>query len=314
MAFQEIKPLEAADNYLDIAIRKANKAANAKSLRKTSKLDRIKTIELTKIQVVRDVLVGKLEDILKTFPTIKDLTEFYQKLISITIGIEKLKKTLGNIMWTSKKVDSLFRKYNELIKKAKEISHIQNCKKEFYGRVSSLIKNLKKDFEFLKEARKILQSFPVIKTRLKQVAIAGFPNVGKSTLLGKLSSSKPEVAAYPFTTRKTMVGYIEKDGKKIIQLLDTPGTLNRFNKMNYIEQQAYFVMKMIADKIIYVFDLTGIYPLTDQEMLYGRIKEFGKPVLVYLSKTDILDKEKIKEFSEGHEVIADAEELKKKLI
>ena len=105
-----------------------------------------------------------------------------------------------------------------------------------------------------------------------------------------------------------MIGYIEN-----IQLLDTPGTLNRFNKMNDIEQQAYLVMKLVAEKIIYIFDLTEPYPLKDQIKLYERIKELGKPVIIYLSKTDILDKKKVNEFKKKYEAV-DINGLKKKLI
>ena len=218
------------------------------------------------------------------------------------------------VKWTKEKINSLFEQYDKRMKNVREIKRIQNSKKEYYGRISSLLKNLKKEFVFLKEARKILQSLPVIRKKLKQIAIAGFPNAGKSTLVGKLSGSKPEVAAYAFTTKKTMIGYIEKDGKKIIQLLDTPGTLNRFNKMNFIEQQAYFVMKLVADKIIYIFDLTEQYALEEQIKLYKRIKEFKKPVIIYVSKTDIISKKKVEEFSKKFKVIVDYKELKKSIL
>jgi len=311
MAFQEIKPLEDPDKYLDIAFSKATKKARSMSLRKTNSLDRLKNLESTKIQVVKDTLVTKLDSILETFPSEKDMTEFYKKLISITITNSKLNNSLINVSWTKNKINALFKQYEDMIKKSKELKYIKKHKTDFYGRASSLLKHLKSDFIFLKEARGVLQSFPVIKTRLKQMAIAGFPNVGKTTLLGKLSKSKPEVAGYAFTTKKTMIGYIEEDGKKKVQLLDTPGTLNRLNKMNYIEQQAYFVMKMVADKIIYVFDLTEPYPIEDQIKLFERVKEFNKPVIIYLSKTDILDKEKVSEFKKKYECVDDFKELKK---
>lgn len=314
MAFQEIKSLHNSEEYIDIAIKRANKKAGAIKLRKTSKLDRIKTIELTKIEVVNNVLISKLDDIVKQFPAVAELTEFYQKLISISIGTSKFKITLSNIRWTKDKINSMYKRYNRFIKLSKSISDIQKYKNEFYGRIGSLFKQIDKDMKFLEQSRKIMQSFPIIRQKLQQVAIAGFPNVGKSTLLNKLSGSRPEIAAYAFTTKKTMIGYITDEGKKIVQLLDTPGTLNRFRKMNDIEQIAYFVMKLVADKIIYVFDLTDEYPLDMQEELFKRIKEFGKPVIIYLSKTDILDKKKIDDFKKKYDIIDNVDELKKKLI
>jgi GTP1/Obg family GTP-binding protein len=95
-----------------------------------------------------------------------------------------------------------------------------------------------------------------------------------------------------------------KDKKKI-QVLDTPGTLDRFEKMNHIEKKAELAMKHCANKIVFVFDLTEPYPLKKQMDLYRKIKKYNVPVLVYLSKKDIL-KDKIKEFKLKH---VDVEEI-----
>jgi len=306
MPFQEIKPIETAQQYLDLAIKRAKRKSSQMKL-KGDKLNKIKTLEMTKIAIVRDVIVSRLEEILNSFPRIEELTLFYRKLVEYTIGKSNIKKALGKIKLTKEKISEIFKLHNSKLKSAKEIKDINKLKKSFYGRLSSILKN--PDYKFLENARKLLQSFPTIKQKYKQIAIAGFPNVGKSTLLSKLTSSKPEIAAYAFTTKRIMIGYIEN-----IQLLDTPGTLNRFNKMNSIEQQAYLVMKIVAEKIIYVFDLTEQYPLKDQIKLYERVKGFNKPIIVYLSKTDILDKEKVNEFKKKYKAIDDIKELNKKLI
>lgn len=314
MAFQEIKPLETAESYLDTAFRKAAKKSQVRNLRKTSKLDRVKTIEMIKLDVAHNILCSKLEQIAAEFPSVPDLTELYQKLLSITIGITKLERSLNNVKWVKGKISLLFKQHSSKMRITKSVSQIRMVRTEFYGRVSSLMKHLNKDFTFLREAREVIQSLPVIRERLKKAAIAGFPNVGKSTLVGKLSKSHPEVDSYPFTTKRIMIGYIEKDGKKAVQLLDTPGTLNRINKMNFIEQQAYFTMKYAADVIVFVFDLTEEYSIEEQEKLLERIKKFEKPIIIYLSKTDIIESEKVEEFKKRYDVITDSESLKEILL
>jgi nucleolar GTP-binding protein len=306
MPFQEIKPIETANNYLDIAIRRANKKAAKKKV-KGERIEKIKTLEMTKLAVVKDILESRLDEILKEFPRVNDLTLFYKKLVEYTIGKEKLRRELSKIKFTKTKINDVFKQDNQRLKKTDNIKNIHAIKNSFYGRVSSILKNI--NYKFLQNARKTLQSFPTIKTRYKQIAIAGFPNVGKSTLLAQLSGSKPEIAAYAFTTKGIMIGYIDN-----IQLLDTPGTLNRFNKMNPIEQQAYLVIKLVAKEIIYIFDLTETYPIKDQIRLYERLKELNKPIIIYLSKTDIIDKKKIDEFKKKYKVIDNINELKKKLI
>ncbi|MBW2966278.1 50S ribosome-binding GTPase [Candidatus Woesearchaeota archaeon] len=302
MPFQEIKPVETAQQYLDTAIIRAKRKASQLKVKGT-KVNKIKTLEMTKIAIVRDILVSRLDEVLTSFPRIEELTLFYRKLVEYTIGKSNLKKALGKIKWSKNKINDIFKQNNSKLKSAQEIKDIYRIKKGFYGRVSSVLKN--PDYKFLEKSRRTLQSFPTIKKRYKQISIAGFPNVGKSTLLSKLTGSKPEIAAYPFTTKRIMIGYIDN-----MQFLDTPGTLNRFNKMNAIEQQAYLVMKIVAEKIIYIFDLTEPYPLKDQIRLYERVKGFGKPVIIYLSKTDILDKEKINEFKKKYKAISDIKELK----
>jgi nucleolar GTP-binding protein len=157
-----------------------------------------------------------------------------------------------------------------------------------------------------------MADFPVIKTDLFSVCIAGFPNVGKTTLLSKLTVSKPDIQAYAFTTKQLNLGYAEMQGQKI-QFIDTPGTLARPEKMNNIEKQAYLAIKYVADLVLYIFDITEPYPLEDQKKLLENLKEFRKPIILYLSKTDILEQDLINKFRQDFKTITDISELKREI-
>ena len=159
-----------------------------------------------------------------------------------------------------------------------------------------------------------MKAYPIIKTSLFTVAITGFPNIGKTTLLYKLTGSKPEIKSYAFTTKTINLGYFSHNNAKI-QVIDTPGTLNRFDKMNNIEKQAFLAMKYCTQLIVYVFDLTEPYPLDKQIELYEKIKLLSLPVIVYLSKTDIIDKKIIQEFKEKYrEAKTNVIELKQSIL
>jgi len=309
MNFQDLKKIEDADFYIDLAFRKAtDRSAQLRSqTMKCSKLEKSRKIELAKIESIKEVFSSQLDKIIKSFPSIDTLPEFYQELIKCTLDYVALKKSLGAVNWAKNKSNEFSNETIKKIRKAHSIEVINAIRREYYGRAASFIKQIKSELKYIENARKTMKNYPAVK-EMFTVAIAGFPNVGKSTLLTKITSASPKVSNYPFTTKGIMVGYLDN-----IQFLDTPGTLNRFNKMNYIEKQAYLAIKYLANIIIYVFDPTLEYSLAEQEKLFKRLKEFDKPIVVYLSKTDIAEKEVMDKILKKYKAITDTKELIKKV-
>jgi len=118
--------------------------------------------------------------------------------------------------------------------------------------------------------------------------------VGKSSLLRCLSSAKPEIAQYPFTTKEIHVGHIEKTEKYItkrFQIIDTPGLLDRpLSKRNEIEKQAIAALTHLADLIVFVLDVSETcgYSLEDQKNLLSQMEEMfsGCSLVVVENKVD----------------------------
>jgi len=310
-----------AHSLLDNAFRKAKLAAQKTYEKSQNKgLKRIKETELTRIKVVRDYITSKLNKIVEGYPRVEKMPMFYVELLDTTIGIKNFKKTMAKFYNVSQLIDKLYDQYKNKIKGAGNIDLIRKARSAFYGRVSSLVSEL--PFEELEKIERAFKDFPKFKESLLNVVIAGLPNVGKSTLLNKLTNNRVDTKPYPFTTKKILVGLI-KTPYGNVQVIDTPGILDRpFENLNPIEKRAILALRYLADRIIYVFDITEScgYPLRKQINLYEQIKHhFGEPI-VYFSKTDLFSEEDWKKLEKLvnelsiKEYYTDHEKLKYRLV
>ncbi len=314
MAFTKIQSVETPEFYLNTAFSRARKQEKQyrNSLKKSEKSKRVILAEKHRISLVKDYFKNTFYKLVSSFPSTDNLSEFYVELLSSYADVDKMKKSLSTLSWASSKVDELARLHSRKLKEGMPYKDVLSVRKSFYGRVSSIIRRLDKHLVFLKEARKVFVSFPVVKENLFTVCITGFPNAGKSTLLSRLTSAKPGIGSYAFTTTQLNLGYSRVNHRKV-QFIDCPGTLARPDKMNYIEKQAYLAVKYLADVVVFVYDLTGEYSLESQDALLEKIKGFDKTILFFISKTDILEKNVVEEFvaSRKGEFLVSVESLKK---
>lgn len=282
MNFQYIKQVPRPQILLD-------KGFSRTSKKKDLKIDLLSAIDKTQAKLSSEIM--KIHD---DFPSFNNLPDFYKELSEIMLDMDKTRKALSKLNWASGQVSKISRDYKKLISKMYEDNQLLSKKKSYYGRLSSIVHRLKNPLDVLEQTRRIMRDFPAIKD-IPTVCIAGFPNVGKSTLLSKISSSTPEIKAYAFTTKKLNTGYFSHRLREY-QLIDTPGTLARYDKMNLIEKQAYLAIKELSNLVLFVFDPTETYPLDDQKKLFEKVKGFGIPMRVYVSKTDIISDEDLKKF------------------
>ena len=309
MNFQKINPIPTAKSILDTAFSRARIQGKAEDF-SGNWLQIIRKKETLKLKVVTETIVSRLEQVMRTFPEVDQLPSFYQKLIRLTLDYEALKKSCGSLGWAIKKIQFFHREYVGKVNLEKNRPKITVLMKQFYGRVSSVMKQIEPNLAYLEDCRKIMKdTYPDVK-EMFTVCIYGFPNVGKSTLLNQLCGTKAKVAAYSFTTKSINSGFMEKNGKKI-QVLDVPGTLDRKDKMNNIELLADLVLKDLANVIIYVFDLSDScgYSVKKQEQLLQNLGK-QKPVLAYVSKKDLLDPEILATWKGEHYSL---EELKEQI-
>ncbi|MBR9693281.1 GTP-binding protein [Candidatus Woesearchaeota archaeon] len=314
MNFQNIPPVDTSTMIIDVAFKRGGKHATEykPKLKRGTHFERQGKLEQERLKAIAKSAGATLSRIVKSFPSIDALPELYARLIDETLDTDKLKQSLASVATAARNTNKLAGELGKTFSSAKDKKHLLALKRQAIGRVSSVVKRVDKQLLYLEKARKIMRDFPAIKPEAFTVAIAGFPNVGKSTLLNKLTGSKAEIDEYAFTTKTLNAGSFEYRHNKI-QCIDTPGTLARLEKMNPIEKQAYLAMKYAAHMIVYIYDLTEEYPVEDQERLEKTLGKYGKEIVVYLSKTDILEKELVQKFRKKKDSVIDVENLKKQI-
>jgi nucleolar GTP-binding protein len=288
--FRNIPPILTAKQLLDRSIRRTKKI----QIHDRDKRYEIKKIVIRRTETFITDLTSRLESYVKNFPSIDKLPLFYQEIIDIKIDTDKLKKSLGAIDWARKTTMMVYSTQSSSLTKSGNVEFLKQKQKEIYGRVSSIVKQVDKNLVFLSNAQKILRTFPDIED-IPTVVIAGYPNVGKSSLIRQLSAAKPEVAQYPFTTKQIYVGHMEKTvryEKKQYQIIDTPGLLDRpLSERNNIEKQAIAALRHLADLIVFIFDPseTSGYQMSEQTLMLEDIKKLfcDVPFIIVENKVDV---------------------------
>jgi len=115
------------------------------------------------------------------------------------------------------------------------------------------------------------EGFDVSKTGDARVGMIGFPSVGKSTLLSKLTVTKSEAAGYEFTTLTCIPGNLMYKGTKI-QLLDLPGIIEGAKDGKGRGRQVIGVART-CDLILLVLDCSK--PLTHKKIIENELEGFG---------------------------------------
>lgn len=288
--FRNIPDILNANEILEIAYTKTKKI----QISDRNALYKQKKTIIARTDIFSTNVISILERYVKEFPSINNLHSFYQDIIDIKIDVNKLKKSLGAVDWAKKTCQMIYTKQSRSLKKSQKIDFLKQKQNEIYGRISSVVKQIDKDLNFISKARKEMVKFPEIHD-IPTVVIAGYPNVGKSSLLRNLSSAKPEIAQYPFTTKEIHIGHIERTEKYIVkrfQIIDTPGLLDRpISEKNNIEKQAIAALDHLADIIVFVIDTSEIcgYPVQDQNNLLKTVKKMFKNanLIIVENKGDI---------------------------
>ncbi|MDH7592791.1 MAG: 50S ribosome-binding GTPase [Methanomicrobiales archaeon] len=278
MDFSRLKTVPTAEELMDRSLRRAAKKMRLKRNRKRADEEFIRAIS----SALHDRLVAIIQDL----PEVDGLLPFYREMTEILIGRDRFKKSLGAVGWAAWQIRLIG---SELARRARGAEDTGPVRRQAVARISSIVHQVNDALRFLNEARNQLRSLPDIREEFT-VVVAGYPNVGKSSFIRRVSTAEPEVAEYPFTTKGIIMGH-RKIGRESVQLIDTPGILSRpAEERNWIERQALAALLNVADIVLLILDPSETcgYTFDDQLRLKRELEgALQTPLVTVVNKADI---------------------------
>jgi len=141
---------------------------------------------------------------------------------------------------------------------------------------------------------------------LADVGLVGFPNAGKSTLLGAVSAAKPKIADYPFTTLVPNLGIVSYRDSKSFIMADIPGIIEGAHEgkglghrfLRHIERNSILLFMIPADSQ----DIMNEYRILVNELEMYNPELLDKSRVLAVTKSDLLDDELMDELREEIDV------------
>jgi len=255
--------------------------------------------ERRSLELVRNVIIDRTEPVMRLGRLLRDLHPFYRELVSISFDLGQLESDVRCVAKARRLAERMWETYRYRLMAAEGEAEARRIGREGRGRMMSQLRKCSRSLPRLKEAAKFIASLPGIDLEEPIVIVSGPPNAGKSTFVSTVSSAKPEVAPYPFTTKSVIVGHAEVEGRRV-QVVDTPGLLDRpLEEMNEVERRAVAALRHLPGPVIFLVDPTdeAYMGLEAQAGLAKRVLGVmgDRPLLIAVNKVDVVGRGRAEE-------------------
>ncbi|CAO3676855.1 unnamed protein product [Umbelopsis vinacea] len=270
--FKKIQPVPTSSDFVDIVL--------SKTQRKTPTVIH-KNYNIGRINIQVD---------LDEFPKLDDIHPFYSDLMNVLYDKDHYKLALGQVNTARHLIDQVAKDYCRLLKFGDSLYRCKQLKKAALGRMATVMKRQKDSLAYLEQVRQHLARLPSIDPNTRTLLICGYPNVGKSSFINKVTRADVDVQPYAFTTKSLFVGHMDYKYLRW-QVIDTPGILDHpLEERNTIEMQSITAMAHLRSCIMFFMDLSEQcgYSVADQVKLFHSIKPLfaNKPTMLVINKID----------------------------
>lgn len=293
-----IAPVPTAADFLDIILSKTQRKTPT-VIHKNFKISRIRNFYMRKVKFTQDSFDEKLGAILSEFPILDNLHPFMSSLLNVLYDKNHYKLALGQLNTARHLIDQVAKDYVRLIKFGDSLYRCKQLKRAALGRMATIMRRQKDPLAYLEQVRQHLARLPSIDPATRTLLVCGYPNVGKSSFVNKVTRADVDVQPYAFTTKSLFVGHLDYKYLRW-QVIDTPGILDHpLEEMNTIEMQSVTAMAHLRSAILYFMDLSERcgYTIEAQVKLFHSIKPLfaGKPTLLVINKIDVVRLEDLSE-------------------
>ncbi|KAJ2383076.1 Nucleolar GTP-binding protein 1, partial [Coemansia sp. RSA 2611] len=246
---------------------------------------------MRKVKFTQETFDEKLRQILEEFPVLDNVHPFYADLMNVLYDKDHYKLALGQINTAKHLIDAVGKDYLRLLKFGDSLYRCKQLKRAALGRMATIMKRQKDSLSYLEQVRQHLARLPSIDPNTRTLIVCGYPNVGKSSFMNKVTRADVDVQPYAFTTKSLFVGHMDYKYLRW-QVIDTPGILDHpLEERNTIEMQSITALAHLRAAVLFFVDLSEQcgYSIQDQMSLFASIKPLfaNKPTLLVISKTDV---------------------------
>jgi nucleolar GTP-binding protein len=245
---------------------------------------------IRKVKFTQQTISERLGTILQDFPRLNDIHPFYADLCNTLYDRDHYKLALGQINTARSLVDAVSRDMIRMIKYGDSAYRCKSLKRAALGRMCTILKRQKASLAYLDEVRKHLSRLPALDPNTRTLLMCGFPNVGKSSFMNKITRGNVDVQPYAFTTKSLFVGHCDYRYLRW-QVIDTPGILDHpLEERNTIEMQAIIALAHLTCSVLYFIDVAEQcgYTIEQQCSLFRSIKPLfaNKQLILVVNKVD----------------------------
>ncbi|KCV71962.1 hypothetical protein H696_01371 [Fonticula alba] len=294
--FKKIQVVPSSTDFVDIVLSKTQRKTPT-VIHKGYAISRIRNFYIRKCKFSQQTFHDKLSQILADFPQLDDVHPFYGDLMNVLYDRDHYKLALGQINAARQQVDNIAKDYLRLLKYGDSLYRCKQLKRACLGRMCTLMARLKDTLAYLEQVRQHLARLPSIDPNTRTLLITGYPNVGKSSFMNKVTRADVEVQPYAFTTKSLFVGHMDYRYLRW-QVIDSPGILDHpLEDRNTIEMQSITALAHLRCCVLFFIDVSEDcgYTLAQQVALFHSIRPLftNKPVVLVLSKLDLMRYEQL---------------------